>query len=56
LEVSITVSLMPKRSSTAGFFFGDDGDDYYKKDDLKFIKEARSAIKDGYEVYYDSWW
>lgn len=24
--------------------------------DLDFVKKAREAIKDGYEVYYDSWW
>jgi len=53
LEKCVKNKLLP---STTGFFFGDDGDDYYKKDDLKFIKEARRAIKDGYEVYYDSWW
>lgn len=32
--------------------FSDDERDY----DLKFVKRARKAINDGYEVYYDSWW
>ena len=27
-----------------------------KKHDLQFCQEAKKAIKDGYAVYYDSWW
>lgn len=40
---------------TTGFFFGE-SDPSRKKDDLKFIRMARKAIDDGYEVYYTSWW
>lgn len=27
-----------------------------KEHDLQFCYEAKEAIKDGYAVYYDSWW
>lgn len=27
-----------------------------KKHDLQFCREAKEVIKDGYAVYYDSWW
>ena len=27
-----------------------------KEHDLQFCYEAKKAIKDGYAVYYDSWW
>lgn len=30
--------------------------DVWRDHDLDFIAKAREAIKDGYEVYYDSWW
>jgi hypothetical protein len=40
---------------TTGFFFGESQPED-KVDDLRFIKAAREAIKEGYEVYYDSWW
>jgi len=59
LEEDITNRNLPE---TEGFFYGlDSYEDYesdrgYKSTDLDFIKEARKAIKDGYEVYYSSWW
>jgi hypothetical protein len=53
LEEDITNKNMPQ---TAGFFFGDDSDDYYKDKDLEFIRSARSALDEGLKVYYDSWW
>jgi hypothetical protein len=53
LEKCVNNALLP---STTGFFFGDNGDEYYKAQDLEFIKKARQAIAEGYEVYYDSWW
>ena len=40
---------------TGGFFFGQ-SDGSEKVDDFKFIKEAEEAIKNGYRVYYSSWW
>jgi hypothetical protein len=53
LEKDIQNSNMPQ---TAGFFFGDDSDDYYKEKDLEFIRSARFALDNGNKVYYDSWW
>lgn len=42
---------------TSGFFFGSSfGDEDEEKDDLEFCKKASEAIKEGYTVYYDSWW
>lgn len=45
--------------STTGFFFGSDSYEDYSydlKEDLKFIFEAKKAIKNGDKVYYSSWW
>jgi hypothetical protein len=53
LEKDIQNSSMPQ---TAGFFFGNDSDDYYKEKDLEFIQSARFALDNGNKVYYDSWW
>ena len=42
---------------TSGFFFGEQT--IYPEDisaTIKFIFEAREAIKQGDAVYYDSWW
>jgi len=41
---------------TKGFFFGDDKDYYYSQNDLNFVQEAKTAIADGYQVFYSSWW
>lgn len=40
---------------TEGFFFGTSRPEE-KDDDLKFIIAAREAMKDGYTVFYSSWW
>jgi len=40
---------------TVGFFFGESQPED-KKDDLEFITKAREALKEGYAVYYTSWW
>lgn len=59
LEEDINNRNLPE---TDGFFYGDDSyEDYegehgYKSTDLEFIEKARKAIKDGYEVFYTSWW
>jgi hypothetical protein len=43
--------------STEGFFFGESmGTDDEVEQDLKFIKEAEKAIKEGYRIYYSSRW
>ena len=67
LEAHIEQKSLP---NTGGFFFGDDsygwddddgnplveGDYYYKETDTQFITDARTALKDGKKVYYNSWW
>ena len=41
---------------TSGFFFGNDADDYYYNDDLKFIQMARAEMFLGFKVFYNSSW
>ena len=41
---------------TSGFFFGNDADDYYYTDDLKFIQMARAEMFLGFKVFYNSSW
>jgi len=53
LESAITNKELP---STCGFFFGDNSDVYYGRQDLEFIKKAREALDNGLTVMYDSWW
>ncbi len=42
--------------ATSGFFFGDGADDYYREQDLEFIKEARAQLFLGLKVFYNSSW
>ena len=53
LERDIKAMHLPK---TSGFFFGEDSDEYYRKQDLEFIKQARSEIFCGLRVFYNSSW
>ena len=53
LEMAIKLGELPE---TTGFFFGENADEYYKEQDLAFIENARRALREGFEVYYDSWW
>jgi hypothetical protein len=53
LEDAVRGSGLP---STTGFFFGGDSDNYYKPQDLEFIRKARKALDSGLTVVYDSWW
>ena len=53
LENDIKQGALP---GTSGFFFGDPADDYYREDDLKFIREARSQLFLGLKVFYNSSW
>lgn len=41
---------------TVGFFFGDNSDDYYRDEDLEFIKKARTELFTGLKVFYNSSW
>ena len=50
-----SVILDKELPETSGFFFGQSfGDE--ENDDLEFCKKASEAIKEGYTVFYDSWW
>jgi len=53
LEASIEGAELPE---TAGFFFGNNSDDFYREQDLAFIADATEAIEQGYKVIYNSWW
>lgn len=53
LEYVVKNSQLP---STTGFFFGDQSDDYYKNQDLEFIRNARAELFCGQKVFYNSSW
>lgn len=42
--------------STSGFFFGDESDTRYFREDVRFLEKAKESIKEGYKIYYTSWW
>lgn len=52
LELEIKNAQLP---STSGFFFGQSTPED-KETDLEFIVEAKQALKEGYNLYYTSWW
>jgi len=52
-----SIILDKELPETSGFFFGSSfGDEDEENDDLEFCRKASEAIKEGYTVYYDSWW
>ena len=53
LERAVTHGQLP---GTSGFFFGDNSDEYYRKHDLEFIKNARAELFLGLKVFYNSSW
>lgn len=53
LEQDIIDGNLP---STSGFFFGDGADEYYRDQDLEFIKQARAELFMGLRVFYNSSW
>ena len=53
LESAIVNGNFPR---TSGFFFGDGADDYYRNQDLEFIKNARAELFLGLRVFYNSSW
>jgi hypothetical protein len=53
LEQDILEKRLPE---TAGFFFGEEADDFYRKKDLDFIKTARAELFLGLKVFYNSSW
>ena len=53
LEYDIKHGALP---DTEGFFFGEDSDGYYKKQDIEFIYQARADLFCGLRVFYNSSW
>jgi hypothetical protein len=53
LELDIIAGTLP---GTSGFFFGNDADDHYKEQDLKFVRDARAELFCGLKVFYNSSW
>ena len=53
LEQNIKEGLLPE---TRGFFFGNNSDEEYREETLEFVENGLNSIKDGYDVYYSSWW
>tara|TARA_R100001594_G_C4030409_1_gene261129 strand:+ start:1229 stop:1648 length:420 start_codon:yes stop_codon:yes gene_type:complete len=53
LEATLDEEELPE---TVGFFFGGNADDHYAETDREFIVQARAALKQGYKVFYSSWW
>jgi hypothetical protein len=56
LEVLERDILLGNLPNTVGFFFGDNSDEYYREQDLRFIREARAEIFTGLRVFYNSSW
>jgi hypothetical protein len=53
LEQDIRDKNLP---DTSGFFFGNDADDHYREQDLKFVREAKAEAFLGLKVFYNSSW
>jgi len=53
LEYDIREGNLPE---TRGFFFGDDSSEYYREQDLEFIRNARAELFSGLKVFYNSSW
>ena len=53
LELDVIGGTLP---NTTGFFFGNDSDDHYREQDLKFIRDARAELFCGLKVFYNSSW
>jgi hypothetical protein len=53
LELDVIAGTLPP---TTGFFFGNESDEYYREQDLDFIKKAKTEIFVGLKVFYNSSW
>jgi hypothetical protein len=53
LEQAILGNDLP---NTTGFFFGEPSCDYYRDQDLEFIKNAKAELFCGLKVFYNSSW
>ena len=53
LELDIISGGLP---DTSGFFFGQPSDDFYRNNDLEFIRNAKAELFVGLKVFYNSSW
>jgi hypothetical protein len=53
LEQAIRNKKLP---GTSGFFFGNNADDHYREQDLKFVRDAKAEAFLGLRVFYNSSW
>ena len=53
LESAVINGELP---GTLGFFFGEGADDYYRAQDLEFVRQARAELFLGLRVFYNSSW
>jgi hypothetical protein len=53
LESAVVNGELP---GTSGFFFGEGADDYYRTQDLEFVRQARAELFLGLRVFYNSSW
>lgn len=53
LEQDILNNRLPK---TQGFFFGEDSSEYYREQDLEFVRKAKADVFVGLKVFYNSSW
>ena len=53
LEHDVKEGRLP---GTSGFFFGETADEFYKDQDLDFIRKARAELFLGLKVFYNSSW
>lgn len=53
LQIAVESGSLPP---TSGFFFGGNADEHYKQADRDFITHARTAIRQGLRVFYNSSW
>ena len=53
LELAVIHGQLP---TTGGFFFGNPSDEFYREQDLEFVKNARAELFMGLKVFYNSSW
>jgi hypothetical protein len=53
LEQAIRNKKLP---GTSGFFFGNNADNEYREQDLKFVRDAKAEAFLGLKVFYNSSW
>jgi len=52
IREQVQAKALPK---TEGFFFGESDDTDYDTD-MEFLRKAEASLKEGYTIWYDSWW